>query len=150
LLVEIFHSAKHKREIEMKAYLATKYYEDFRNKSEIERISDILRLNGFDSFCVVRDHEKWGDVEYDAKELMRLTFQELAKCDFILIDLTEKGVGLGIEAGFAYAKGLPIVTMARSGSDISTTLRGISKRVFFYDSVEDITSCLNEIIKEIF
>ena len=74
----------------MKAYLATKYYEDFRNKSDIERISNILRLNGFDSFCVVRDHEKWGDVEYDAKELMRLTFRELAKCDFILEAIPKK------------------------------------------------------------
>jgi hypothetical protein len=52
----------------------------------------------------------------------------------IVIELSEKGVGLGIEAGYAFAKGIPIITIARTGSDISETLRGISQDIFFYES----------------
>jgi nucleoside 2-deoxyribosyltransferase len=35
---------------------------------------------------------------------MRLTFEKIDICDLVIIDLTEKSVGLGIEAGYAYAK----------------------------------------------
>lgn len=56
----------------------------------------------------------------------------------VVIDLTEKGVGLGIEAGYAYAKGIPIITMAKKDSDISETLEGISEKIFFYDDIENI------------
>jgi nucleoside 2-deoxyribosyltransferase len=52
--------------------------------------------------------------------------------------LTEKGVGLGIEAGYAYAKGIPIITIVKSGSDISETLVGISKKIFLYNNIEDL------------
>jgi len=30
----------------------------------------------------------------------------------MVVDLTEKGVGVGIEAGYARARGIPIVTIA--------------------------------------
>ena len=69
---------------------------------------------------------------------MKLTFEKIDSCDLVIIDLTEKGVGLGIEAGYAYAKETPIITIAKSGSDISETLVGISKKIFFYKNIEDI------------
>jgi len=56
----------------------------------------------------------------------------------VLVDLTEKGVGLGIEAGYAYANGIPIVTIAQTGADISETLRGIASTVFFYTDYTDL------------
>ena len=56
----------------------------------------------------------------------------------MVVDLTEKGVGLGIEAGYAYAKKTPIVVIAKRGSDISTTLQGISQKQFLYEKFEDL------------
>ena len=56
-----------------------------------------------------------------------------------MVDLTEKGVGLGIEAGYAYAKGIPIAVIAKKGSDISATLQGISQQLFLYDEFDDLT-----------
>ena len=54
------------------------------------------------------------------------------------VDLTEKGVGLGIEAGYACAKGIPIVIVAQQGSDISATLQGISQQVIFYQQFNEL------------
>ena len=54
------------------------------------------------------------------------------------MDLTEKGVGVGIEAGYAWAQGIPIVTIAKRGSDVSTTLQGISQAVLWYDEFDDL------------
>lgn len=76
--------------------------------------------------------------KHNPYDLMKLTFKKIDICDLLIIDLTEKGVGLGIEAGYAYAKGIPIITIARIGSDRSETLEGISKNIFFYNNIEDI------------
>ncbi len=118
-----------------KAYIAIKYHPDNSNRERIEAISAALERCGWQTMCIVRDVEKWGQVEFSPQELMQRTFDEIDASHIIVIDLTEKGVGVGIEAGYARARGLPIITIAQTGSDISTTLRGISRRVLFYDEV---------------
>jgi len=69
---------------------------------------------------------------------MKATFDEIDSCDIAIIDLSEKGVGLGIEAGYAFAKGIPIITIAEEGSYISTTMQGISRQVFTYRDIDEI------------
>lgn len=84
-----------------------------------------------------RDVEKYGsEPTLPPGELMKLTFEMIDSCQLVVVELTEKGVGLGIEAGYAYAKGIKIVTIAKMGSDISATLRGISDQVLLYDEGE--------------
>ena len=73
---------------------------------------------------------------------MEITFKEIDSCELVIIELTEKGVGLGIEAGYAFAKNIPIITIAKSGSDVSETLVGISKTVIFYDNIGDIETII--------
>jgi len=73
---------------------------------------------------------------------MRISFEQIDSSDFILIDLTEKGVGIGIEAGYAYAKQIPIITIAQEESNVSNTLKGISKGVFLYKDIKDLDKIL--------
>ena len=130
----------------MKVYISIKYREDNGNKDCIEKISSALEQNGFETVCITRDIEKWGQVELSPKELMQRTFTEIDSSHLVVIDLTEKGVGLGIEAGYAYAKGTPIAVIAKKGSDISATLQGISQRLFLYDEFEDLTHFFKDTI----
>ncbi len=118
----------------MKAYLAIKFYADGQNRDVIEGITAVLAQQGIETICVVRDLEKWGKIHYSPDVLMQKSFHEIDHSDMVIVELSEKGVGLGIEAGYAYAKGIPIITIARIGSDISETLRGISQDIFFYES----------------
>ncbi len=134
----------------MKAYIGIKYHEDFRNKELVNELSAILGENGYESFCIVRDISKEEFNKYSSYELMKLTFGKIDICDLVIIDLTEKGVGVGIEAGYAYAKGIPIITIAKTGSDISETLEGISKEILFYNSIEDIYMVLKGNIWKIY
>ena len=122
----------------MKVYLGIKYHPDNRNRKTIEIISQALEYCGFEMVCIRRDIEKWGDVHLSPHELMTKTFEVIRSCHLTVIDLTEKGVGLGIEAGYAYAQRVPVITIARKGFDISTTLRGISKDVYLYVSSDDL------------
>jgi nucleoside 2-deoxyribosyltransferase len=122
----------------VKAFVSIKYHADSRNRERIEGISAALEKSGFVTVCIVRDVERWGEVRYTPRELMSRTFAEIDSCDIVVVDLTEKGVGVGIEAGCAYARAKRIVTIAEQGADISTTLRGISDRVLVYERVGDL------------
>lgn len=101
-------------------------------------IADALRAAGVEAVCIARDVEQWGRYKFDARELMARTFAKIDACDLAIVDLTEKGVGVGIEAGYARAKNIPIVAIAQSGADISETLRGIARAVFWYAGADDL------------
>ena len=133
----------------MKAYIAIKYHPDNQNRPVIERLSTALEQNGFDTVCVTRDLEKWGQIHFTPEELMKKSFEEIDACDLVVIELTEKGVGIGIEAGYAWAKQIPIVTIAKKGADISTTLQGISQRVFWYDEFDDVAGFFTQTLEQI-
>lgn len=130
----------------MKTYLAIKFYPDARNRKKIEKVSQILENQGISSFCMIRDREKWGKKKFSAKKLMQMAFQAIEKSDFVLVELTEKGYGTGIEAGYAYAKGKPIITIAEKGSDISNTLRGISAKVIEYKDIKELEKLLAPVL----
>ena len=129
----------------MQAYIAIKHHPDGRNRTKIEMLSEVLSEQGWASVCVFRDLEDWGRIHFDPNELMRRSFEFIDSSDLIVIDLTEKGVGIGIEAGYAFARNVQIVTVAEEGADISTTLKGVSDSVFKYRSRNDLSSFFNEL-----
>lgn len=122
----------------MQLYLAIKYHADHHNRTAIEAMTAVLAAQGHMVFCVARDLEQWGAVSFAPAALMRLALQAIDAADVVLVDLTEKGVGLGIEAGYAHANGIPVVTIAPAGADISATLRGITTQLFFYTDYADL------------
>ena len=133
-------------EDEMKAYISIKYRADNSNKDCVDNISSALERNGYETVCIARDVEKWGKVQLSPHELMGRAFAEIDSSNLFVVDLTEKGVGLGIEAGYAYAKQIPIVLIARKGSDISATLGGIAKKLFLYDEFEELTGFFEDTV----
>lgn len=118
----------------MKAYLAIKFKTDFSNKKEVEDITSALDKDGIKTVSMVQ----YGNDVFTPQELMQKTFQEIDSSDILIIEFSEKGVGLGIEAGYAYTKQKPIFVIAKEGSDISSTLKGIAREVIFYNKPEDL------------
>jgi len=107
----------------------------------------LLEAEGHELICVFRDLEKWGELSFRPDDLMTRTFEIVDRSGLVLIELSEKGVGLGIEAGYAHAKGKPILTIASTGSDISTTLSGISSDVILYDSYSQLLTQIKPWLK---
>lgn len=128
----------------MKIYLAIKFHEDLSNKKLIEGISKSLEFMGYKVIVIARDYEKWGKIKFSPKELMKLSFKIIEESDLLLVEFSEKGVGLGIEAGYAYAKDKPIIVIAKNGSEISETMRGVAKEVIFYEKTEEIGEKLKQ------
>ena len=127
----------------MTIYLAIKYHADLRNRELIEGILAGLESTHHKTAFALRDLENWGDLSLTPQKLMKGSFALINEADSVLIELSEKGVGLGIEAGYAHALGKPIIVLARAGSDISTTLQGVAERVLFYEGLEDLARVLH-------
>ena len=100
---------------------------------------------------MARDVEKWGEAEIPAgKKLMRdYAFPAMRECDCNIIEFSEKGVGLGMNAGFCYAVGTPVFVIAKTGSDISSTMADVAEEVVFYDEPEDLIEPFTRIAKKL-
>ncbi len=122
-----------------KAFLSVKFHADARNRPLIEAISQALRARGIETICIARDLEQWGAVHFASGELMQRTFERLRACDYLLVEISEKGVGVGIEAGYAHALGKPVWVIAKTGADIPETLRGIAAGVETYEDLEALS-----------
>ncbi len=128
-----------------KVYLSIKYHPNSSNRKVIEELSDALQSAGLKSTIIQRDYEHWGKIKFSPEELMNLTFEVIDNVDLVIVELSEKGVGIGIEAGYAHAKNIPIVVIAKEGSDISDTLRGIAKRIIFYTDTQELVANLKDL-----
>jgi nucleoside 2-deoxyribosyltransferase len=128
----------------MKIFLSIKYHDDHRNRDLIENVTHALQPHRV--MCVARDVEEWGKKKFEARELMQRTFEEIDSSDIVVVELSEKGVGVGIEAGYARAKGKPIITVARRESDVSDTLRGISREVFIYQDKGELEKFFGNVL----
>lgn len=130
------------------AYLGIKHRADNANRSTIDAISHALSEAGFETSCVVRDLESWGQHQFPAAELMKRTFAMIDQCDMAVIEMSEKGVGVGIEAGYAHARGIPVAVLVREGTDVSTTLQGIASATIEYslDHLSAVATTLRTLV----
>ncbi len=117
-----------------RVYLAIKYDPQNRNRQLIEQLAAVIEQVGWSSHVVVRDLEAWGEKSFAPGNLMENSLALLSTCDLCLVEGSVKGVGVGIEAGYAYAKGIPVVVIASMGTNISTTLTGIAQTILYYES----------------
>lgn len=63
---------------------------------------------------------------------MRITLRELSRASLAVVDLTEKGVGIGVEADYTRALNIPAAVIAEGGAEIAASLVGIASDIFTY------------------
>lgn len=123
-----------------KAFMSLKFYDGDVTQKKVDELTEALKNAEIENFVMVRDVEKYGEVHIESKNLMRdYAFPEMESSDMLIVEFSEKGVGLGVGAGYAFAKGIPIYIIAKTGSDISTTIGGLAEEIIFYDKPEDLT-----------
>ena len=123
-------------------YFGLKYKENSENKYIIEEMNTILGNIGIKMFCVERDLEKYGNIKCSENELMKYTFEKIDESDTMLIDVSEKGIGLGIECGYGYAKKKRIIVIHKKGTELSTTIKGISSIILEYKKIKDVAEAI--------
>lgn len=131
------------------SFFALKFHEGDEDRQKVEAIESALNKAGIEITLMARDVEEWGNAYIpEGKILMKdYAFPAMKQCDCNIIEFTEKGVGLGMNGGFCYAVGKPIYVIAKTNSDISTTMANIATEVIFYDKPEDLVEPFTRIVK---
>lgn len=135
---------------EVWAFMSLKFHDGDEDKQKVEELTKALESAGIKNVVMARDVEKWGQAEIpEGKRLMPdFAFPAMEKCDMLICEFSEKGVGLGIGAAYAFAKDKPVYVIARTGSDISTTMSNIAKEVIFYNQPRDLVKPFQRIVKQ--
>lgn len=128
-------------------YLAIKYHPDHKNRSLIENINLACENEGEVCVCIAKDVEKWGEVQFCPQALMEISFDKITKSKLILIEFSEKGVGIGIEAGYAHALNLPIYVIHPFEIEVSNTLIGIATAIYPYENYKQIPQVIQTILQ---
>ncbi|NLR91179.1 nucleoside 2-deoxyribosyltransferase [Flammeovirga agarivorans] len=118
-----------------KAYLGISFSNRKKFDKEIETLSLLLKQHNYHLFVFV-DHYHFQPQQ--EQEMMATAFQEIDNSDLFIAELTTKAIGVGIELGYAYAKGIPVVYLLKKGSEYSTTAAGCASTIIEYDNIEDI------------
>ena len=131
-----------------KAFMSLKFHDGEEDKKKIDDLTNALLLAGIENVVMARDVEKYGKavLPEGTKLMPNYAFPTMKKCDMLIVEFSEKGVDLGISAGYAYAIGLPIYVIAKTGSDISLTMKNLAKEIIFYDNINELTEKFKELI----
>lgn len=131
-----------------KAFMSLKFHDGEEDKKKIDDLTNALLLAGIENVVMARDVEKYGKavLPEGTKLMPNYAFPTMKKCDMLIVEFSEKGVGLGISAGYAYAIGLPIYVIAKTGSDISLTMKNLAKEIIFFDNINELTEKFKELI----
>ena len=133
----------------IKAFMSLKFHNGKADKEKIDDITVALQKAGIANYVMARDCEKYGEspIPEGLNLMPDFAFPKMAESDMLIVEFTEKGVGLGMGAGFASALDKPIYVIAKTGSDISSTMKSVAREIIFYDNPEDLTPKFKEISK---
>lgn len=102
---------------------------------EIEAIADTIKQSGHQPGVFINYYQF---TEGKEKEMMRQSYDDIATCHIFIAEVSEKAIGIGIEAGFARALGKPIIYLHKKGYPYSKTVGGIADHYIVYGSVEQL------------
>ena len=127
----------------MRAFLSIKFWGDDRNRQDVEGVISAIEKAGLEVYCFQRDAEKWGEVEFEPKEMMDITLNQIDKSDFLIADVGDWPIGVGVEAGYAYAKGIPIICTCSVDKKVANTVAGLTEKVIRYVDYVDLSKQLS-------
>ena len=109
----------------------------------------ILVLEQLDIECVVFTRKYASFKINQEKEMMSLVFQEIERVNLLVVEMSVKRVGIGVEVGYAAACGIPILYLCKVGSDHSTTIGGTASKKLVYKDAVDLRCKLSAAVGEL-
>lgn len=130
----------------MKAYISISYQKRRSLNTAITAIMTVLEEHQIESLVFVDQHKFEPEQE---REMMQAALASLDQCDILIAETSHKGIGIGIEAGYAKARKKPVVYLRHKESEHSTTLSGVSDYSVIYKSADDLQKQLHQVVKDI-
>jgi nucleoside 2-deoxyribosyltransferase len=130
----------------MKAYISISYSKRQTLNKELDTIIGVLNKFKIEPFVFV-DNYKF-DLAHE-RQMMKLATSNIDNSDLLIAETTDKGIGIGIEVGYAKAKNKPVIYVRQKKAEHSTTVSGISDFQIIYEDTEDLKNQLTVTIPEI-
>lgn len=130
----------------MKAYISVNFSKRKFLQHELDTIAEILTAFKILPFVFV-DHYRF-DPEQE-QEMMMYAVKEIENSDLLIAETSYKGIGIGIEAGYAKGKGKPIIYMRHKNAEHSTTVSGVSDYHIIYSDADEMKVKLNNVLQKI-
>jgi nucleoside 2-deoxyribosyltransferase len=129
----------------MTAYISLSYGLRKALDKELNAIIDVLNTFNIKSLVFV-DNYKFDPAQ--ERQMMQQATADIDNCDLLIAEVSEKGIGIGVEAGYARARNKPIVYIRQKKAAHSTTVSGISDFQIIYDDAGDLRKQLINIINQ--
>jgi nucleoside 2-deoxyribosyltransferase len=129
----------------MKAYISVSFNNRKLVNNEIETIKDTLNVFNISSMVFV-DHYKF-DITQE-RQMMEQAMIDIDNCEILIAETTNKGIGIGVEVGYAKAKGKTVIYLRQQDAEHSTTVSGISDFQIVYNDTTELKTQLTEIVKK--
>ncbi len=79
--------------------------------------------------------------------MMTQAFKEIDQSDLLIAETSEKGMGVGIEIGYAKALGKVVIYIRNKSAEHSTTASGASDFRIIYEEPKSLATQLASILK---
>jgi nucleoside 2-deoxyribosyltransferase len=119
----------------MKAYISISYNKRHELNNELQSIIETLKKFYIKPFVFV-DNFKFSSGQ--EKEMMQQAILSINDCDLLIAETSDKGIGIGVEVGYAKAKEKPVIYVRNKKAEHSTTVSGISDFQIIYDDIKDL------------
>ncbi len=130
----------------MKAYISVNFSKRQSVENELQAIAETLVDFQINPFVFVDHYQFTPEQE---REMMMFAIKEIDNSDLLIAETSHKGIGIGIEAGYAKGKGKTIVYMRHQNTAHSTTVSGISDYHIIYSDVSDLKEKFNTVLQKI-
>ena len=84
------------------------------------------------------------------QEMMQQAMKDIDGCSLLIAETSDKGIGIGVEVGYARAKGKPVIYLRHQSAKHSSTVSGISNYQIIYANDKELKDQITAILKEIY
>lgn len=128
------------------AYIAISYSKRNELAEELTAIKEALLASGIRPFVFIEQFQ-FGPAQ--EKEMMQEAMRLIDSADLLIAETSDKAIGIGIEAGYAKAKGKPVIYVRNKKAEHSTTLSGISDQQVIYSDINDLREQLLKTLQKL-
>ena len=117
------------------AYISVSYSKRHLLNEELLVIAEVLQQFGITPFVFVDNYQFNKTQE---QEMMQQAFADIDKADMLIAETSDKAIGIGVEVGYAKAKGKPIIYIRHTSAAHSTTVAGASDHQIIFENTNDL------------
>jgi len=130
----------------LKAYISVSYKHRYSLTAVLNAIKSALALLKIEALVFV---DSYHFAPEDESEMMQQAMRDIDTCDILIAETSDKAIGIGVEVGYAKAKGKPVIYLRKQNAEHSTTVAGISDYRILYETEADLEQQLRNVLKNI-